>query len=204
MIDLSIIIPVYNLAGRMERCFQSLLDSSLCQEKYEIIAVNDGSSDDSLIQLEIFQKQFCNFTIVTQENQGLSCARNAGLQQSKGKYIWFLDGDDWIESAAIKPCLDRALENSVDVLIFNLQTVDDDGNMRMIKPMSSCYGAVYSAEEFIQLGGSYIPSACVSFYRTAFLKTKRLVFATLSTVRLSHCLVSWLHCSKTTKLLKAS
>jgi glycosyltransferase involved in cell wall biosynthesis len=89
----SIIIPVYNV----EEYLRESLDSALCQEYYnfEVICINDGSTDQSLAILEEYFKKYPNMVIINKENEGVSAARNAGLLQATGDYILFLDSDDF-------------------------------------------------------------------------------------------------------------
>lgn len=98
---LSIIIPAYNVEQYIEKCLTSCIEQDIPQSDYEIIVVNDGSPDGSLAVAERVAATATNITVVSQENGGLSAARNKGLSLAKGEYIWFIDSDDWIE----KNCL---------------------------------------------------------------------------------------------------
>lgn len=90
----SIIIPVYNVEEYLHDCLNSILKQSF--KDYEIICINDGSTDKSLEILNEYQKVIPGFIIINQENQGPSSARNKGILEAKGKYILFVDSDDWI------------------------------------------------------------------------------------------------------------
>lgn len=111
---LSIIIPAYNVEQYIEKCLVSCIDQDIPQSDYEIIVVNDGSPDGSLAIAERVAATATNITVVSQENGGLSAARNKGLSLAKGEYVWFIDSDDWIE----KNCLAEltALMNGTDVI----------------------------------------------------------------------------------------
>jgi len=91
---ISIIIPVYNIAPWLEPCLQSVRAQTY--PALEIIAVNDGSTDNSLTVLEQFARQEPRLKIITQPNQGPAAARQAGVKAAEGKFILFLDGDDWL------------------------------------------------------------------------------------------------------------
>ena len=92
---LSIIIPVYNTEQTLEKCVDSVLQSSL--NNFEIILVNDGSTDNSANICESYKNNYPEQVLVIhQKNQGLSAARNAGLGIAKGQYITFVDSDDYI------------------------------------------------------------------------------------------------------------
>lgn len=96
----SIIIPVYNVEAYLHQC----LDSVLCQDfsDWEVVCVNDGSTDGSAAILEDYVAKDARFRLVTQPNGGLSAARNAGLDAAQGEYILFLDSDDWLVENALK------------------------------------------------------------------------------------------------------
>lgn len=94
---LSFIVPVYNVEQYLPECLDSLLDQDIPKEDYEIICVNDGSTDGSLKILHNYAQKHSNIRIIDQENGGLSSARNAGLDAARGEYIWFVDSDDFIQ-----------------------------------------------------------------------------------------------------------
>ena len=100
---LSFIVPVYNAERYIGECLESLLNQDIPMEDFEIICVNDGSKDGSLTVLKHFAEVNPNVRIIDKENGGVTTARNAGLDEAIGTYIWFIDADDFI-----KPnCLSR-------------------------------------------------------------------------------------------------
>ena len=88
---------MYNVEKFLAKCILSCENQNISKKEYEIICVNDGSLDSSAIIAEEIAKQYNNIIIINQENQGLSVARNTGLSNAKGDYVWFVDSDDWIE-----------------------------------------------------------------------------------------------------------
>lgn len=104
---LSIVIPVYNVEAYVEKCIRSCVQQNVSTDLFEIIVVNDGSLDKSLAICEELQQEISNLYIISQENKGLSGARNTGLRQAKGDYVWFIDSDDWID----ENCLNKIFEN---------------------------------------------------------------------------------------------
>ena len=92
---ISIIIPIYNAEKYIERCINSLKNQTY--KNIEIICINDGSTDNSLNILKRIAITDNRITIIEQENKGVSVARNKGIESAKGKYIMFLDADDWFE-----------------------------------------------------------------------------------------------------------
>ena len=97
-IQLSIIVPVYNVQDYIERCLTSIINSDLERIQYEIIVVNDGTKDGSMLVVNDYLKKYEHIKVFEQENQGLSSARNTGMAHAVGKYIWFVDSDDYIDS----------------------------------------------------------------------------------------------------------
>lgn len=100
--DLSIIIPVYNAELYLVRCLDSILNSSVDGLNYEVICINDGSKDQSLYLLKKYKDKFDRLVIIDTENAGAASARNKGLENAKGEYIWFVDADDFIETNALE------------------------------------------------------------------------------------------------------
>lgn len=118
---LSIIIPVYNA----ERFLGETLDSLLRQDitDYEIICVNDGSTDDSLSILKTYARQHPNIVIVDKENGGVTSARNRGLELAKGDFVWFVDSDDLIRENCLGML--KALSAGEDRVMFGAYQFTD-------------------------------------------------------------------------------
>lgn len=118
MIDISIVIPVYNVEKYLRKCLDSVYSLNL--DNKEVILVNDGSTDTSINILNEFKNKYPNKTkIISQKNQGLSEARNIGIKNSNGKYILFVDSDDFIVPAETEEFINFGLEKKVDILIGN-------------------------------------------------------------------------------------
>lgn len=129
MIILSIIIPVYNVEKYVRKTLESILESTFPKSEMEVIVVNDGTKDDSMSIVNEFAAQFDNLKIINQENQGLSVARNTGFKAARGKYVWFVDSDDWVEYDSL-PFLLKHLEHSdKDVLMFKIREYDEEGRI---------------------------------------------------------------------------
>lgn len=125
---LSIIIPVYNVKQYLRKCVDSVLHQDLAHEEYEIILVNDGSTDGSGELAEMLATEInTNFpnhcVLINQENKGLSEARNAGMKVANGDYIQFVDSDDYIEPDVLGTLLQKVEEEHLDVLRFDYQNV---------------------------------------------------------------------------------
>ena len=113
---LSIVIPVYNTEAFVGKCLESCIDQNVSRKDYEIIVINDGSTDSSRAVVERYLKRYPNIRMHSQPNAGLSMARNAGLAMSEGEYVWFVDSDDTIA----KNCLAKLFEvaSGVDAVAF--------------------------------------------------------------------------------------
>lgn len=113
--ELSIIIPVYNVEKYLYRCLNSIINNK--EESIEIILINDGSKDNSHKICEEFANKDKRIKYIFTENKGCSSARNLGIDLSIGKYLWFIDSDDFIENNAIKSIL-KELKTNPEIIIF--------------------------------------------------------------------------------------
>ena len=120
---LTIIIPVYNVEAYLPQCLNSVLAQSL--PDIEIILVNDGSTDNSLAICLEYAKDNKNIIIINQANQGLSAARNAGLEAAHGDYIGFVDSDDFIDRHMFQNLYESVISDGSDIGICAYQRVDD-------------------------------------------------------------------------------
>lgn len=120
---LSVIIPVYNSEKHLSRCLDSLLDQGLQQHDFEILIVNDGSTDGSRRIAEHYAQENACVTIINKKNGGAGSARNLGMDYAKGDYVYFIDSDDYL----MPNCLDILLERSdlydLDILTFLTKSV---------------------------------------------------------------------------------
>ena len=112
--DVSILVPVYNVEKYLEECINSLL-SQKTKYSYEIVFVNDGSTDNSLNILKKYKK-YKNIKIINQDNKGLAEARNVLISNASGKYVFFIDSDDVLEDNAIETMADEAFTNDYDLV----------------------------------------------------------------------------------------
>lgn len=125
---LSIIIPMYNAEKYIGICLDSILDSNLLKEEYEIVIVNDGSQDKSPEIAHDYASKYSNVTYLTQENQGQSTARNYGIKTCKGEYVWCVDADDKLISEQLPKIIDALDEyENLDILAVQLQNVTEEG-----------------------------------------------------------------------------
>ena len=132
---LSFIVPLYNSEPYMRRCIESLLTQKTSFD-YEIILVNDGSVDSTELIMEEYREKYPKIIILlNQENQGISAARNAGLNVAKGKYVSFVDHDDWIAEDYVEKLISVAVNENADIVKcgFEEKTVSGEKNLYQTK-----------------------------------------------------------------------
>ena len=172
MIKISLIIPVYNGENYIEKCINSCINQDMKTAEYEIIVVNDGSTDRTLEIVQNFKK-YSNLRIVNQQNLSQGIARNEGLKCAKGKYIWFIDSDDWIANDCLGNLIDALGDSDITRILsteINYFSVADE--KKEVNQNSSISGIEYMKRNF---------RVCVPFYifNRDFLITHELKFKPL-------------------------
>lgn len=124
---LTYIIPVYNTGQYVLRCLQSIVDQHLPSGDYEVLVVDDGSTDDSRAVIETFAGCHPQVKLLTQDNSGVSAARNMALDHARGQYVMFVDSDDYLCDDVVSGLLQRAIDLGLDVLSFNYCCRDVQG-----------------------------------------------------------------------------
>ena len=122
---LSIIVPVYNVEPYLRKCVDSLLAQDLPESAYEIILVDDGSTDASGVIADEYAERYANVRVIHQQNGGLSAARNTGIEAAQGNYIQFVDSDDYLEPNVLSGLVAKMEQDKLDVLRFNYQNVNE-------------------------------------------------------------------------------
>ncbi len=122
---LSIIIPLYNNENHISNCLDSLLTQDISINEYEIIVVNDGSTDNSALKVQDYADKNTNIYLIDQANVGVGAARNKGIEFAKGAYIYFLDSDDYIAQNCLGFLLQTAIKNKLDILGFQSETTKE-------------------------------------------------------------------------------
>lgn len=174
--QLSIIVPVYNVEKYILRCLKSLLDLDIPSENYEIIIINDGSTDGSIQLLEPVLNGVLNVLIINQENKGLGAARNVGLNTAKGDYVYFLDSDDYVDSKNFASLFNDNYWYNADIIMGNAVWNYGDNEIK-------CF--FLKQKETLESNGidffnSFYKDVSTmvwrSFYKRSFLLNKKLFF----------------------------
>lgn len=181
---ISIIIPAYNVEKYIKRCLESLYDIDI--EK-EIIIVNDGSTDNTLTIVEKFKKEHEseNIKVVSQENKGLSEARNRGLKESSGNYVSFIDSDDFVEKSLYEKMIKEVMADNVDFGIgrFKYCTENDkkqiDIEEKPLEEKALNEHGVKTGKKWLRIlkkHDKYGPEVWDDIYRREFLIKNNLYF----------------------------
>lgn len=145
---ISIIIPVYQVEKYLRKCLDSVITQTF--NDLEIILIDDGSTDTSGKICDEYTKKDSRIKVIHQENQGLSAARNAGLDIAKGDFIGFVDSDDYIEPAMFENLYHAAIENKADIAICNFHKVDESNKTLFYSNLKAWTG---SSKDFIKQDG---------------------------------------------------
>lgn len=172
----SVIIPIYNVEKYLVECIESIRKQTL--NNIEIICINDGSTDLSLEIIKEYAKRDKRISIYSQNNCGLSIARNLGLKIAKGKYIYFIDSDDLLDENALKDLYTKSENENLDLVLFNAETFADDASNASQKEFAEMtknyfirnynYNKIYKGIDIfnlMQINKDYISSACLLFAR---------------------------------------
>lgn len=160
--ELSIIVPVYNVEKYLEKCLLSLVNQTLENDKYEIIVVNDGSPDNSQNIIDKFVEDYANVIGLQKVNGGLSDARNYGLTYAKGRYVTFVDSDDYVDINMYKEMLGKAEESNFDIVVCDFIEVYED---REVRGTSRLQHDLVSKEDVRKAMLDFYPSAWNKIYK---------------------------------------
>ncbi len=181
MIKTSIIVPVYNTAAYLRDCFDSIFNQT--QKDIEVIAINDGSTDNSLEVLEEIKREHPDMIIISQQNKKQGAARNRGIGIASGEYIYFMDSDDCLADMALEICYQCAKEYSLDVVMFDacaFGNIEYDTGFydrtSIIKERNSVFSGVEFANKYLQ--ERFVPSPGLLYSSARFIREYELRFLT--------------------------
>lgn len=175
-IKISIIIPIFNAAKYLSRCLDSILNQDY--KNLEIICINDGSTDESLTILHIYEKKDKRLKIISQFNQGAAAARNRGLKAATGEYISFIDADDYLEEGLYKYFTEAVQKDLVDIFMFNGKINNKPSSSFFSKhnfycPVEECQNVSYKDFFGIFYGNSGVYN---KIFSRNFIEKNRLYF----------------------------
>lgn len=175
----SVIIPLYNTQDYIRPTLESVAGQTL--RDIEIIVVDDGSTDGSLQIVREAASADSRIRVFSQANQGQSVARNTGLEQAKGRYVYFMDSDDLLDAGALECCYRKCEENTLDLVLFDADIFGDEGcfDAAYYHRTDGLEDKIYTGEELLRgLMARYAhrASVCLNFIRREYLSRTGLKF----------------------------
>jgi glycosyltransferase involved in cell wall biosynthesis len=122
-----VVVPIFNAGKKLDKCIKSILNQTFLD--FELVLVNDGSTDNSLEKIRSFQKSDNRIIVIDKQNEGCFLTRKRGVLESKSKYIIFVDADDWIEKTTIDILYDEMIKSDSDITVSNLYKVLGGSNL---------------------------------------------------------------------------
>lgn len=178
--DLSIIVPVFNVEEYIRPCIESIFRQGLDEERFEVIIVNDGTEDRSMEVIQDIIEQHNNITIYNQENYGLSVARNNGIAMAKGNYILMPDSDDLLIEDSLRSLLEKALQTQADLVVADFLRMTDEEiehtDSSQLQQTTFDYKEKTGEELFLQDLNPYQCYVWRTLYRREFLLENNLTF----------------------------
>ena len=172
MKKISIIIPLYNLEGLIGKCIASALDQDLPPEEYEVIVVDDGSTDGSLAAAQRAACGHANVQVHAKPNEGVSMARNYGTERAAGRYVMYVDADDYLSPGVLGRLTQIMDRERLDMLCFDMAGVDEHGGDLPLWSdglFARGGGEVQSGRDFLRRD-CFLPMACAYVYDRTMLE----------------------------------
>jgi len=175
---LSLVLPVFNVEKYLSRCLESCLNQNIPKDQYEIIIVDDGSKDTSGQIGKEYEMKYENLILITQQNKGLSGARNTGLDNAKGEYVWFIDSDDWIESNILEDIVHKLKKDKPDTMVVNFYKIDQNDTKSSSSSDNSAYidNHLYTGTEYFRKRAGDFLNSWRYISNTDFLRDHNLSF----------------------------
>jgi len=172
MVKISIIVPVYNVEKYIQKCLESLINQTL--KDIEIILVNDGSTDNSVEIINLYQKKDNRIILINQKNNGQGSARNKGLEIAQGTYISFVDSDDYIEINMLEKMYKLATKEKADICFCNQKRVNEKYQITGYDTLNinGKFGNISTNSNLLLLN----MGPCNKIYKNTFLKKNNLKF----------------------------
>ncbi|NNE31023.1 MAG: glycosyltransferase [Winogradskyella sp.] len=173
---LSILIPMYNAEKYVGNCIESLLRQDLNFDDYEILIMDDGSQDQSITVVENYAKKYPNITLYAHPNTGCYSTRNKLLTKAKGDYIYHLDADDYIVDNSLKPLLDIAVNENLDIIGFKTKETKKLNLFNLNRPIDDGTLNVCTGSEFLENFPDLRHEIWWYFIKRQFIETNALKF----------------------------
>lgn len=172
----TIVVPVYNSARSIQRCLDSLLAQS--ERSIQVVCVNDGSVDDSLGVLRQIAQADDRVLVIDQENAGVSCARNAGIDAAEGETVFFVDADDYIDAQTVE-CVLHAMESAdAEVAVFGGVCEPSDAAPKRVQQLMSPKAGTFGARDpQLLFHANAQPYACRAAFSRELLNREGIRFA---------------------------
>ena len=174
--ELTIIIPVYNVENHLSRCLDSIFVGNNIDGEFEVIAVDDGSTDNSYGILQEYAFRYKQLKIYHQENQGQASARNKGIALANGKYLMFVDADDWLNFNTIDKLIKQAETSKTDIIISSMKSYSPDGTFSIGNDFTKHDILVDGCTAI--MNGIIFGSVCARLFRRDFICKNKLSFQT--------------------------
>lgn len=172
---ISVIVPVYNVKPYLTRCLDSLLKQT--HTNFELLLVNDGSSDGSAFVLEDYAKKDQRVRVIHQENRGVSAARNRALDEARGEYITFIDSDDFVEDFYLEHLYTAAVSTGSDIAATNFSSFNEERHSFLFyHTKESYFQKVYTVQEWMDLEGDMKNNMHLAFTFSHLKLFKRELF----------------------------
>ena len=175
---ISVILPIYNVESYLERCIQSILDQDFSD--YEMILVDDGSTDGSGQICDGYAEQYDHIRVVHKKNGGLSSARNAGMELARGEYIWWIDSDDWVGKESMSVLYNAVKKEQPDIAKFDHIRVTDTESVVLSTAAPGSYTQKCEMDVLLKQAfngaSKFVLSAWSHVYKRTFLIQEGLHF----------------------------
>lgn len=185
-IKTSVIIPIFNTEKYLDECIQSVLNQT--QKEIEIILVDDGSTDHSGEIIDRYAREYGNVVVIHQDNQKLGAARNNGFKVAKGKYVYFMDSDDYIAEDLLEKCYALAEQRNLEVVFFDAHafweendSIRSDGSIRYDRSQKGIKDTVFGGKEYWKAYykcGGVITCAPFNYILKEYIEHNELLFET--------------------------
>lgn len=174
----SVVIPIYNVEKYLRKCLQSVMDQTL--EDIEVICVDDASTDHSYLRAQEYIKNDSRFSLYSMSrNRGLSFVRNYGMEKAKGKYIYFLDSDDYLEIDALEKLYVNAKKYNVQGIYFGAEVEYEEESARKYNIIYKECKKVLSGREFyigVNQNDEYQNAVCMQFWQREYILKNHFKF----------------------------